>query len=138
MVAAIGGLPFTVTSAIKDHLERLKSIDITPVFVFNGLSLPSNEQPFSKIDDGVMLRSKAWEQYDQGNAQESLDAFRKAGIVSALSSVMETNDIAEGAHHSDLERMLMDICYEMDVEFQVAPYLAVAQVNICLLSIADY
>lgn len=89
LVGAIGGLPFTVAATIREQLERLKQVNITPVFVFNGLTLPSNEQPFSKIDDGVMLRSKAWEQYEQGNGAEALDAFRKAGRISGLKYFME-------------------------------------------------
>ncbi|CAG8438708.1 9726_t:CDS:10 [Diversispora eburnea] len=65
LTAAIGGLPLGLKAAIEKELELLKSFGITPVFVFNGLSVIRKDKPFSTEDNRPAKRAQAWDIYEK-------------------------------------------------------------------------
>jgi hypothetical protein len=85
LLIALGGFPFALKANIERELLALKSLGVTPIFVFDGLEVgkPALDTP-SRARSARALE-QAWEFYDQQQAEQVVDAFRSAGMTEIFS-----------------------------------------------------
>jgi hypothetical protein len=114
LLPAMGGMPFGLKSVIKTTLDIWRAAKIRPVFVFSGMDLVTNEKSFSASEAAVRANTQAWSLYDNGRADEAVEAFSNSASVTA----------------EDLFRYLQAILREEGIQFVVAPYGAWAQVSL--------
>ncbi|CAG8695863.1 30025_t:CDS:10, partial [Gigaspora margarita] len=110
--AALGGIPIGLKAAIEKELELLRSYGITPVFVFNGLSVIRKDKPFSVEDTRPGRRSQAWDLYEKGRIDNAYSQWASSG---------------SNIHQPDLLYFVFSVFKENDVEFIRAPYSAWGQ-----------
>lgn len=113
LVVALGGFPFNLKNTVEADIDDLRKEGIKPVFVFKGFKTVPIEAPFSVNDVGLSQRSRAWELYDQGMANEAVEAFGEAGTLEPW----------------EIYRYFQRILLENHVDFQVAPYAAWPQMQ---------
>ena len=111
LLAALGGIPFTLKNVVKKDIEKWKEYGITPLFVFSGLDLVRKEDPFRALDEVSREVERAWKLYSQNNAQDAVKTFGSSGAPRV----------------EDFYRFLQLILREEAIDFQVAPYSAAAQ-----------
>lgn len=114
LLPALGGVPFGLKHIIKHHISVWRNHGITPVFVFDGLDLKNGDTAFYSSDANTSISTLAWDQYSGGDAAGTVQTFGDSKLVTA----------------KDLYRFLQTILQEQEVDFQVAPYRAWAQVGI--------
>lgn len=113
LVAALGGQPLALISHIENDLRALERARIKPVFVLTGLPPSKKARPFSYEDPRPAQRARAWEAYEKGN----VDLAHQH--LSASNSLFQP----------DLFRSILRAFRHRNVEFLVAPYLALGQVS---------
>ncbi|PWN53396.1 hypothetical protein IE53DRAFT_324877 [Violaceomyces palustris] len=111
LVAALGGQPLALISHIEHDLRALEKARVKPVFVLNGLPPNKKTRPFSYDDPRPKQRTRAWEAYENGN-------------VDLAHQFLSTSN---SLHYPDLYRAILRAFRHRNVEFIVAPYLAVGQ-----------
>ncbi|KAL1953984.1 hypothetical protein VTO42DRAFT_1870 [Malbranchea cinnamomea] len=111
LLGALGGFPFAQRANIERELQALKDQGITPVFVFDGLEVGKPVSDLPLRAQNARAFERAWELYDQQQADQVVDAFSNAG-----STKPET-----------LYKFLQRILRDQGIEFLVAPYSASAQ-----------
>lgn len=79
LLGALGGLPFGLKHAIELELRDLKAHKISLVFVFNGLEFGKTEYTARSSEAARLAHRTSWDFYDQGNADEVVKAFTRAG-----------------------------------------------------------
>lgn len=121
LVPAVGGFPLAVKDLIDHDLAALKAQNITPVFVFDGLSLAitSVDKPFTGASQSAesavteQRRQQAWEVYNTGNAENAVRQFDEVASFDLRQQQVKTN--------------LIKYFIEQEVSYLVAPYTASAQ-----------
>lgn len=111
LLAALGGIPFTLRNGVKKDIEKWKEFGITPMFIFSGLEMVRKEDPFRPLEDVSREIERAWKLYSQNNAQDAVKTFGSSGAPKV----------------EDFYRFLQLILKQESVDFQVAPYSAAAQ-----------
>lgn len=140
LVQALGGFPFALLDQVSADLAAFRAHNITPFFVFDGLSLLS-QQPvtadsgkretsvsptglystssnvFSETTHILQKRSQAWDDYEKGRAEQAVHTFDQA--TSPSYDAKKQNGV----------RTLINFFRTQNppVEFVVAPYTASAQ-----------
>lgn len=79
LLAATGGLPFSLSRRFKDELDILRAHNIKPVFVFNGLQLGKPHDPFAQANQVSVKADKAWDTYTQSDAPTAVEEFGLSG-----------------------------------------------------------
>lgn len=79
LLGALGGLPFGLKHAIETELRELKAHQISLVFVFNGLDFGRSDYAARSSEAARLAHRTSWDFYDQGNADEVVKAFTRAG-----------------------------------------------------------
>jgi hypothetical protein len=150
LLGALGGFPFALRANVEKELQIFKSLEVSCVFVFDGLEFGKKEkraQPESQRSF-----EQAWNLYDQQQADQVVDAFSSAGmgslyfprerLVTGLTSLYRlgrklSNSTPAYTHNppgtpppETLFKFLQRILAQNGVQFQVAPYSAAAQVSI--------
>lgn len=80
LLVALGGFPFTLKNSIEKELRYLKSLDIVCVFVFNGLEFGKKDKRPRVETESAKAFERAWELYDQQQADQVVEAFSAAGM----------------------------------------------------------
>ena len=75
LVPALGGLPLGLKPRIEEDLRKFASYQIQPFFVFSGLDLAKQEDPFRQRREGATVNANAWGLYDGHQAEESVAKF---------------------------------------------------------------
>lgn len=140
LIQALGGFPYTLLEHIAMDLAAFKNHGITPFFVFDGLSVNS-QQPVtsdstkretsippagstnsssnivSETANILHKRTQAWDDYEKGQAEQAVRGFDQISDLSF--DVRKQNGV----------RTLFNFFNSQDpaVEFVVAPYTATAQ-----------
>lgn len=122
LVQAIGGFPLSLIDQIKNDISTFKSLNITPVFVFDGLpvAISTVDKPFTGHSQGAMStnsaqkRSQAWEEYEKGRGDQAVKQFNQVG----------SSDLDYLQHG---KRVLINYFSSNGIEFAVAPYTSHAQ-----------
>ena len=81
LVPALGGLPLAFAVHIEEDLQKFASYQITPLFVFGGLDLVKQEDPFRQRRDGALVNAHAWSLYDSHEAEASVAKFGESSKV---------------------------------------------------------
>ncbi|KAH8725802.1 PIN domain-like protein [Phaeosphaeriaceae sp. PMI808] len=113
LVPALGGLPLGLQQHIEDDLEAFRREGIEPRFVFSGLDITRQDDPFRHKQDQATVNANAWKLYDNHEAEASVVRFGESTYVTP----------------EDLFPALQSILTKRDVRFTVAPYSAWAQVR---------
>lgn len=138
LVQALGGFPFSLLERFNLDLACLKSYGITPIFVFDGLNVTS-QQPITtkstnrtsalsttpsgnvtfatQISNTLHKRNQAWDDYEKRQAEQAVRGFEQ---------VSETSfDIKKQFGVRTLLNYFLD--QEPPAEYLVAPYTATSQ-----------
>jgi hypothetical protein len=112
LVPALGGLPLAWKQHIEDDLNTFASLQIEPWFVFSGLDITKQDNPFRQKQEQAVVNATAWNLYDSHQAESSVAKFGESTYVTP----------------EDVFRALQSVLTERKIHFQVAPYSAWAQV----------
>ncbi|RMZ71139.1 xpg i-region [Pyrenophora seminiperda CCB06] len=115
LVPALGGLPLALTLHVEDDLATLRNFEIEPYFIFSGLDLTKQGNPFGQKTAEATVNADAWNLYDNHQAEASVAKFGESTYVAP----------------EDLYRALQSILTKQNVRWQVAPYSAWAQLAYC-------
>lgn len=113
LVPALGGLPLALHQHIAEDLDEFKKHNIEPWFVFSGLDITKQDEPFRHKQDEAAVNANAWNLYDSHQAEASVAKFGESTYVTA----------------EDLFPALQSVLAQRDLRFIVAPYSAWAQVR---------
>lgn len=75
LVPALGGLPLALQQHIREDLDTLRNYDIEPWFVFSGLDITRQDNPFGHKTDEAAVNANAWNLYDSHQAEASVAKF---------------------------------------------------------------
>lgn len=75
LVPALGGLPLGFWQHIEEDLNRFAQLEIEPFFVFSGLDIAKQEDPFQARQAGAVVNATAWNLYDSHEAEKSVQKF---------------------------------------------------------------
>jgi hypothetical protein len=84
LVPALGGLPLALTQHIEDDLAHFRSFDIEPYFVFSGLDITKQEDPFRQKTEEAAVNINAWTLYDSHEAEASVAKFGQSSTAPAV------------------------------------------------------
>ena len=101
LLSALGGLPFWLKAEIEEDLDQWKKYNVTPLFIFDGLSIVGKEEMVLRTaKDGARRSEEAWGLYNVAKTPEqtkdAVTAFGNSGMpVGNLtqSSGFLTNDL---------------------------------------------
>jgi hypothetical protein len=110
---AIGGIPITFTYKLEKELDKLKKLNVKPVFVFNGVNCHNKGRSFKQMNERFSFIKSAWNTYERGQFTESAAQFLK---ITSISS-------------NDLINWLLNYFEKNEIEFIRSPYLAWPQVS---------
>ncbi|KAL0476250.1 hypothetical protein AKO1_004212 [Acrasis kona] len=114
---AMGGIPLTLLNVVEKELEKLnthnqRKLEITPVFVFNGISVKKPKKDLPGDEHVTYKRRQAWMQYEMNRISEAKSLF--------LAS-------SQGSVPLDWINVIVQFLKDKGVEVFRAPYLAWAQ-----------
>jgi hypothetical protein len=75
LVPALGGLPLALQQHIEDDLDAFKREGIEARFVFSGLDITKQDEPFRQKQDQALVNANAWNLYDSHQAEASVAKF---------------------------------------------------------------
>ncbi|KAF2251844.1 hypothetical protein BU26DRAFT_246001 [Trematosphaeria pertusa] len=75
LVPALGGLHLAFRPHIEEDLNKFASYQIQPFFVFSGLDLAQQDDPFRQRQEGAAAIAAAWSLYDSHDAEQSVVRF---------------------------------------------------------------
>lgn len=129
LVPALGGLPLALTQHIEADLNTLRSFDIEPLFVFSGLDITKQDNPFEHKTGEAGVNANAWNLYDNHEAEASVAKFGESSKCHGQQDWTIAHNGIAYVTPEDLFRALQAILFKHGVRFQVAPYSAWAQVG---------
>lgn len=86
LVPALGGLPLALEQHVEADLQEFKKLDIEPRFVFSGLDITVQDEPFRQKQDEAAVNANAWNLYDSHQAEASVAKFGESSRISTLES----------------------------------------------------
>lgn len=108
--AALGGLPFSLTTRVEDDIAAAKEAGCKLLFVFDGLSFVNKAKSGAESAKSRKAHEDGWQHYSQGDSRAPVTDFGRADFPAEV-----------------LERQLRKILYENGVDYVIAPFSAVAQ-----------
>lgn len=75
LLAALGGLPFTMRSTVTNDIAAFREAGIKPIFVFDGMDVSKTKTLFQQADEAVRANTAAWNLYNQHQAENAVAAF---------------------------------------------------------------
>jgi hypothetical protein len=75
LVPALGGLPIALEQQVEADLLAFKKLNVEPRFVFSGLDITDQEEPFRQKQEQVTVNANAWSLYDNHQAEASVAKF---------------------------------------------------------------
>lgn len=75
LVPALGGLPLALTLYIEADLNIFRALEIEPWFIFSGLDITKQDNPFQQKQDEATVNANAWNLYDSHQAEASVAKF---------------------------------------------------------------
>jgi len=114
-IVAMGGtFPYnSFKSLLEKEIKKIRSLDIYPFFVFNGLSFLRKDKPFSIEDTRPNKRSSGWDHYEKGRLEMAHNTWSSSSSV----------------HQNEFMNSVFKIFQENNIEFMRAPYSSWAQLS---------
>jgi hypothetical protein len=81
LIPALGGLPLALEQHIQDDLHTFRSLEIEPYFVFSGLDITKQGDPFSQKGLEATVNADAWTLYDSHEAEASVAKFGESSTT---------------------------------------------------------
>lgn len=78
LVNALGGVPLSLESRVEADLNEFARWQIEPYFIFSGLDLAKQEDPFQQRQRGIAVNEAAWERYNQHQPEQAVNKFRES------------------------------------------------------------
>ncbi|PSN65990.1 hypothetical protein BS50DRAFT_403090 [Corynespora cassiicola Philippines] len=75
LVPALGGLPLGLREHLEADLKKFAHYHIEPFFVFTGLDISKQDDPFVHRQEGADVNRTAWALYDAHQAEQSVAKF---------------------------------------------------------------
>lgn len=130
LLHALGGFPYALKKLVEEDVQYLKKLDISLVFVFNGLDFRNREQPASQSSANRKAHEDGWQHYLGGDPDKTVTDFGRASKKHKVPpngglSLTELRAYPVEMLYKYLQKLLLD----QKVEFMVAPYSAAAQVG---------
>jgi hypothetical protein len=75
LVPALGGLPLGFWQHIEEDLSKFAQLQVEPFFVFSGLDIAKQDDPFRSRQEGASVNANAWHLYDSHEAEKSVQKF---------------------------------------------------------------
>jgi hypothetical protein len=75
LVPALGGLPLALQQHIEEDLDTLKREGIEAWFIFSGLDITKQDDPFRQKQEQAAINANAWNLYDSHQAEASVAKF---------------------------------------------------------------
>jgi len=112
-IVAMGGtFPYnTFKALLEKEINNLRSLDIYPFFVFNGLSFLRKDKPFTSEDTRPVKRASGWDHYEKGKIENAHNTWSSSNSV----------------HQNEFMNSVFKIFQENNIEFMRAPYSSWAQ-----------
>jgi len=112
-IVAMGGtFPYnTFKALLEKEINKIRSLDIYPFFVFNGLSFLRKDKPFTIEDTRPNKRASGWDHYERGRLESAHNTWSSSGSV----------------HQNEFMNSVFKIFQENNIEFMRAPYSSWAQ-----------
>jgi hypothetical protein len=79
LLHALGGFPYSLKKILDDDIELLRSYNIKPIFVFDGLDFRNKEQPSSRSLANRKAHEDGWKHYSDGDPEQTVADFSRAG-----------------------------------------------------------
>lgn len=92
LVPALGGLPLALQQHIEEDLDAFKAAGIEPRFVFSGLDITKQDDPFRQKQEEAAVNANAWNLYDSHQAEASVAKFGESSESAAASHKMRHAD----------------------------------------------
>lgn len=83
LVPALGGLPLGFWQHIDEDLKHFAQLQIEPFFVFSGLDIAKQDDPFRSRQEGAAVNATAWHLYDSHEAEKSVQKFGESRTSTA-------------------------------------------------------
>ncbi|KAF2646027.1 hypothetical protein P280DRAFT_282 [Massarina eburnea CBS 473.64] len=83
LVTALGGIPLGFRPHIEQDLKKFADFGIEPFFVFSGLDITKQDNPFRQRQEGAQANEQAWALYDSHEATKSVLKFGQSRRRSA-------------------------------------------------------
>jgi len=114
-IVAMGGtFPYnTFKALLEKEINKIRSLDIYPFFVFNGLSFLRKDKPFTTEDTRPNKRASGWDHYERGRLESAHNTWSSSGSV----------------HQNEFMNSVFKIFQENNIEFMRAPYSSWAQLS---------
>jgi hypothetical protein len=81
LVPALGGLPLALTEHVEEDLNTFRSFEIEPYFVFSGLDITKQGNPFGQKIAEAAVNANAWNLYDSHQAEASVAKFGESSMA---------------------------------------------------------
>jgi len=75
LVPALGGLPLGFRAYVETDLDAFAAFQLQPLFVFSGLDIAKQDDPFRRRQEGAIVNNQAWGLYDNHEAEKSVQKF---------------------------------------------------------------
>ncbi|CZS94465.1 hypothetical protein WAI453_008066 [Rhynchosporium graminicola] len=112
LLAALGGDPIALKHHIENELDKWSSNHMRPLFVFDGQSIVGKDEMTLRNGKAALTKTqKAWELYGNNQPEEAVKTFGTSGAV----------------RPQDLYHILQEVLAERQLDFQIAPLSACAQ-----------
>jgi 5'-3' exonuclease len=112
-IVSMGGtFPYnSFKTLLEKEINKIRSLDIYPFFVFNGLSFLRKDKPFTIEDTRPNKRSSGWDHYERGRLESAHNTWSSSNSV----------------HQNEFMNSVFKIFQENNIEFMRAPYSSWAQ-----------
>jgi hypothetical protein len=85
LLSALGGLPYWLKAEIEEDLDQWKKSNLTPLFIFDGLSIVGKEEMALRFaKEGARRSEEAWALYNVAKTAEqtkdAVTAFGNSGM----------------------------------------------------------
>jgi len=112
-IVAMGGtFPYnTFKALLEKEINKIRSLDIYPFFVFNGLTFLRKDKPFTTEDTRPNKRASGWDHYERGRLESAHNTWSSSSSV----------------HQNEFMNSVFKIFQENNIEFMRAPYSSWAQ-----------
>jgi hypothetical protein len=81
LIPALGGLPLALEQHIQEDLNTFHSLEIEPYFIFSGLDITKQTDPFAQKGTEATVNADAWTLYDNHEAEASVAKFGESSTT---------------------------------------------------------